>query len=170
MLLARPMLSYGNEACTIRMQEESRLTSTEMKIFIKIAGCNFWTRKLISTHNNPGTYRSTHSRIHTSAENKLAAARRTNGTLFTANKNVSLRPQRKMVNGKTSTEMAEDRNSPIGLLPEKEVDDEESLRTVCTTKARSTYTDETNGFTYVNTDMIRHGGMSCTTKQIYIRS
>ena len=60
----------------------------------------------------------------TSVQNKLAAGSKSKGTLYAAKTNVSLRPQRKTVKRKISTEMAGDRNSPLGLLLEKEDDDD----------------------------------------------
>jgi len=38
-LFARPVLSYGNGAWTIRKQDEWRLTSAEMKFLRTNAGC-----------------------------------------------------------------------------------------------------------------------------------
>ena len=170
MFLARPVLSYGNEAWTIRKQQESRLTSGVMKVLRKTAACSLLDYKSNELRNNKrGTYGTTHSRIHTTVQNKTAVACKSNGSLFSANSNVLLRPQRKTVNRNTSTELAGNRNSPIVLWVEKEDGDNESLRTVCTTETRSTHTDEIKRCTYVNTDTIRHGGMDCTTKKIYVR-
>ena len=69
-------------------------------------------------------YNTTHSRIHTTVQNKLAAACKSNGRLFTNYPYVLMRPQRKTVNRKTSIEMLEYRNSPIVMLLVKEDDDD----------------------------------------------
>jgi hypothetical protein len=43
--LARPVLSYGREACTIRRTDERRLISAEMRFLRRTAGYTHWEHK-----------------------------------------------------------------------------------------------------------------------------
>jgi hypothetical protein len=45
MTLARPVLSYGSEAWTIRRTDERRLTSGEMRFLMRTAGYIRWDHK-----------------------------------------------------------------------------------------------------------------------------
>jgi hypothetical protein len=70
--LARPVLSYGSEAWTIRT-DERRLISAEMRFLRRTAGYNRWDHK-----RNEDTFNRitnlTDNRIHISVQKKLERA------------------------------------------------------------------------------------------------
>jgi hypothetical protein len=43
--LARPILSYGSEACTIRRTDKKRLISAKMRFLMRTAGYTRWDHK-----------------------------------------------------------------------------------------------------------------------------
>jgi hypothetical protein len=117
-LLARPVLSYGKGAWTIRKQDEWRLRSAQM--ILKNAGYFLLFRKrnkLITEEFK----KSTHSRIPTTVLKKLVAACKSKETFWTTKSNVPLRLQRKTVQRETSIDMAGDCNRPLGLLLQRKM-------------------------------------------------